>query len=870
MLRLFTFLFLFAAQWAAAQVSDDFADGDLTNNPAWQGNTDHFIVNAAEELQLNAPGAGSSTLYLPVQIADSNRWEYYLRMEFNPSNSNHLRIYLMADDADFGSANGYFLRLGTDGSDDAIEFYRQDGGTATLLASASPGAVATNPEVRLRMQRLDGQHWQLEVDYSGGQTFQTEFTATDASFPSGNYFFGFLCTYTATRTDKFFFDDVNVSPILPDTAAPKLLMAQALDSLRVQLHFDEEIETTSAENPANYQLNNGIGQPLSASLLPAEPNSVELLLAAPLQSLTTYTVTATGITDPAGNTAEPQSTDFTFLKIEPADLYDVLINELMADPSPPVGLPNAEYVELYNRSQKIIQLEGFGFSNGGTPQLLPAHLLFPGEYITLCDEDDAPAFAGIAPVLPLASLPALTNSGDELFLLSPSGNVIHSVVYSTADYGDAAKADGGWSLELINPAAPCRLQGIWHASKHLSGGTPGQPNSVLDPQPDLQGPRALRAFAAASDPTTVALFFDEALDPLQATDPTLYSLAGGPAVVEVLPNGPAALFLILAEPLQPGVVYELQIAPALSDCMGTPNGEPQALTIAIPEPAQPGDVVINELLFNPQSGGSDFVELYNRSQRAIDLSTLLIGNLNPLDDTVVVAITAQHLLLPGAFAVLSPDTADISARYQVLNPQALIRHSLPPFNDDAGNVTLYRLDAGQPIVIDSFNYSETLHQPLLDKLDGVSLERIHPDAPSGLSSSWHSAAQAAGFATPTYRNSQYVDPGQPPANTVFSLTNKTFSPDGDGFEDFLLINYQTEQPGFSAKAHIYDAEGRLVRRLVNNELLGTNGFFRWDGDTDNGTKAPIGIYIIWLQLFHPTETVTITEKLVCVLAGRLD
>jgi hypothetical protein len=357
---------------------------------------------------------------------------------------------------------------------------------------------------------------------------------------------------------------------------------------------------------------------------------------------------------------------------------------------------------------------------------------------------------------------------------------------------------------------------------------------------------------------------------VQATDPDLFSILNGPQVVEVLSNGPASVILLLAEPLLPGEVYELEIAKGLSDCNGRLSAAAQSLIFAIPEAAQPNDVVINELLFNPQSGGSDFVELYNRSQRAIDLSTLLVGNLNPMDDTAVVAISAQHLLLPGAYAVLSPDTTDISTRYQVLNHPALIQHSLPPFDDDAGNVTLYRLEAGQPVVIDAFDYNEDMHQPLLDDLDGVSLERIHPDAPSGLSSSWHSAAQAAGFATPTYRNSQYVDPGQPATNTVFSLPAKTFSPDGDGFEDFLLINYQTDLPGYSAKAHIYDAEGRPVKRLVNNELLGTNGFFRWDGDTDDGSKAPVGVYIIWLQLFHPTEAKTITEKLVCVLAGRLD
>ena len=851
-------------------MQDNFSDGDLTNNPAWQGNTDHFFVNANAELQLNAPQAGISTLYLPIEVADSNAWQCRFRMAFNPSNSNHLRIYLMADNPELSLANGYFLHIGQDGSNDAIEFYRQDAGATTLLASATAATVASAPDVRIRMQRLNGQTWQLEADYSGGQSFTAEFSTDDSSFPSGNYYFAFQCTYTATRTDKFFFDDVLISPIVPDTLPPKLQMAEAPDSLRVLLHFDEEIDPSSAANITSFQISNGIGQPAAATLSTTDPTIVELQLSTPLQSLNTYSVSTNAVADLAGNVSGPQSADFLFVKIEPAAPFDVLINELMPDPSPPIGLPNAEYVELYNRSQKVINLENFSFSNGGTPQTLPAFLLFPDSLITLCDQDDAPAFAGIAPVLPLASLPALANSGDELFLFSPSGNEIHSVSYSPSDYGDPAKADGGWSLELINPGAPCRHQGNWRASSHLAGGTPGQPNSVLNFQPDLQGPAAIRIFTTATDPGTVTAFFDKALDPLQATDANLFNIPGGPAVMEVLTNGPDALSLLLAEPLQPGTVYQLEIAPELSDCNGKTNSAPQTLPFALPEAAQPGDVVINELLFNPQSGGSDFVELYNRSPRAIDLSTLLIGNLNPQDDTAVVSLTARHLLLPGNYVAISSDTSDIAARYQVQKHQWLVQHPLPPFNDDAGNVTVYRLHAGKPLVIDSLDYSENMHQALLNDRNGVSLERIHPDAPSSLPSTWHSAAQAAGFATPTYLNSQYVEPGKVSQNSVFSLSSKTFSPNGDGFEDFLLINYQTDLPGYSAKAHIYDTEGHLVKRLLNNELLGTNGFFRWDGDTDNGSKAPIGIYIIWLQLFHPTAAKTTTEKLVCVLAGKID
>ncbi len=871
MLRtLICLIFFSTTSYLFAQVSDDFSDGDLTNDPAWLGDVSHFKVNAAGQLQLMAPAAGTSSLYLPVEIADSNYWACWIQMDFSPSNSNNLRIYLMADGENLTDANGYFILLGKDGSNDAIEFYRQDGGTATLLAAGTPAAIAVNPTLRLRMSRFDGTTWNLEVNYSGGTQLKTEFTVEDDTWKGGSHFFGFVCNYTSTRTDKFFFDDAAIAPIVPDTLPPSLLSAKAIDSLHVLLHFDEELDTANAKQTDHYLLDGGIGMPIQVQTAPNDPASVLLTLPVPLVSQSTYTVTAKDISDLQGNTASALTATFTYLKIEPAAAYEVLIDEIMADPTPSVGLPAAEYVELYNRSQKIIDLEGFGFSNGSTTRLLPSFLLFPGAYVILCDKAHETAFATFGKVLPIDGMPTLTNSEDELFLLDPAGNLVHAVHYALADYGNSSKQEGGWSLELVNPEAPCRIHGNWRASINLLGGTPGQPNSVLNPLPDLTPPIPHRVYVSADNPNQVLVFFDEALLPESAEDLSHYTLVGGPGLMEAMLVDRHMVALILDEPLMAGTPYELIVEEGIADCIGNESKSTFYFDLALPEPALPGDVVINELLFNPYSGGSDFVELYNRSERAIDLSKLFIGNLDPTSDTVIVDIDLPYLMLPGEYAVLTPDTAYISSQYTVLNPQALLRQTLPPFNDKSGNVSLYRLEGSQVLFIDTFDYEESMHHPLLDDVEGVSLERIHPDAPSNLPSSWHSAAQAAGFATPTYQNSQFIELGLPTKAVDIALNSKTFSPDGDGFEDFLLITFQADIPGYTARIHIYDLAGRLVKRLVNNELLGTNGFFRWDGDTDDGSKAPVGVYIIWLQLFHPTEAKTITEKRVCVLAGRLD
>ncbi|MBI5916509.1 MAG: lamin tail domain-containing protein [Bacteroidetes bacterium] len=858
---------LFLAHYASAQVQDNFSDGDLTASPAWLGDAANFQVNTSLELQLNAPDAGTSALYAPTAITDSAVWELYFRLGFDPSNANRLRIYLQSDSENLLTGSGYYLLAGADGSADAIQLYRQDAGTAMLLASASTGGVAVSPEVRLRVTREVGSLWKLSADYTGGQNFAPQFETTDATYGAGGQFFGFHCTYTATRRDKFFFDDINVAPLLPDTEPPLLLSATPVSATEVDVFFNENLDETTATDPANFAFDNGIGQPAAAFLDGVNKTLVHLPLALPLQNLTDYTLTINGLSDLSGNIAPAQTTDFTYVEVAQAAVYDILINEIMADPTPAVALKEVEFIELFNRSGKVIDLTGFGFSSGSTPQVFPAFQMLPGSYLLVCDGSDVDSLAAFGNVLALPTFPALTNDGDDLTLTDASGNAVHYVRYSLDSYRDAQKQDGGWTLELVNPLAPCEGEANWRASVNLLGGTPGQPNSVLSAVPDNTVPELLRVFASPASPSEVQLFFNEALDPAVAETPASYTINEiGIASASLLPPGNDAVLLQLATPLEPSKIYEVRLK-ALSDCIGNLLTNSGSASFALPEPIQPMDLVVNEILFNPATGGADFVEVFNRSAKIFNLGDLVIGNLRVGIDTTTADVKIDRLIFPGEYAVFTEDPGDILSRYTVQNDEALIFNDLPSFNDDAGNVTIFRAGTAEAVIIDAFDYSEDFHHPLLDDPEGVSLERLSPASLTQNPANWHSAAAAAGWATPTYKNSQFFE-NQGVVDDFFEIPEPTFSPDGDGYKDFLTIHYEVDQPGYAAKVKIFDSEGRPVKTLANNELLSTEGFLRWDGDTDDGAKARIGIYVIWLELFNPDGTVREFKK-TCVVAGRL-
>jgi hypothetical protein len=169
-------------------------------------------------------------------------------------------------------------------------------------------------------------------------------------------------------------------------------------------------------------------------------------------------------------------------------------------------------------------------------------------------------------------------------------------------------------------------------------------------------------------------------------------------------------------------------------------------------------------------------------------------------------------------------------------------------------------------VSDKFTYSSDFHFALLRDDDGVSLERLDFNKTTQDENNWHSAAEEVGFATPGIKNSQF-NPAVSSEKFV-SVSPELFSPDNDGFEDVLTISYSMNESGFVGNITIYDANGRLIRTLVQNQLLATEGSFTWDGITNDNLKARIGRYVILFEVFDLEGNVK-AEKVTCVVAHRL-
>lgn len=532
-----------------------------------------------------------------------------------------------------------------------------------------------------------------------------------------------------------------------------------------------------------------------------------------------------------------------------AKRFDLVITELLADPSPSVGLPAYEFIELKNISQDTIALLNWKISDGNSTAIINLnYLLQPDSFLIICPVAAVPLYSLFGATLGVSGFPSLNNEADIISIYSPEGLIIHAVGYTDAWFQNNLKAAGGWTLEMIDPKNPCGGSDNWGASIHNKGGTPGTINSINEFNRDDQPPALIRTYTI--DSVTIVAVFDESLDSTQAANPNNYRLNNAPGSIQKASPIPplfAEVQLRLNNSLNTETVYPLSIK-NISDCAGNVIGIMNSAKAGLPMTAGLMDIVLNELLFNPKTDGYDYVEFYNRSNKIIDCKLLFTANKNSSGAIINIRqiIPVSLLCFPGEFIVITENKKWLQQNYAVKDPGQLIQiDHLPSLPDDKGTIVVMNF---QGKVIDELSYEQNWHFPLIDNKEGVALERINYNEPTQEKTNWTSAASTAGFGTPGFQNSQFRADLQLQAQ--ISVYPKIFSPDNDGIDDFATIHCTLTQPGYVATISIFDAAGRVVKTLIRNATLASTGLFRWDGLNDQQQRLPTGTYIILTEIFN--------------------
>lgn len=825
---MFRYLFLFIGFFTSsisAQIIDDFNDSDVTFAPKWQGNLTEFTSNSV--LRSNCSTA-NSVFYISTDCSVLSEFEWSLetKLSFNTSSLNYVDLVLSADSNNLKSyRNGYFVRLG--GSSDEFSLYKMVNGAESKVIDGKDAVLNSSfNHYKVFVKLLNDSFKLYRLNLQSNQMVLEGTCKANLSLLFAN------CGIKIRQsTTSFFykhqFDDLYIGEIEQDTIPPVIDSLQCINYSMLKLYFNEPIDTLKMSDTLMFQVGNTLINPYKIQWQNTATCAI-LFFRHSFKYNTSYEILVKEVSDIFGNTKDRTHSFFTLYKVPP-EKGDIVITELMVDPEPVKGLPNSEYVELKNISNKYLDLNGIKIHDPTTYKWLPNKVLKPDSFVLL------------------ENIPSLNNGSDDIYINNLLNKVICRVKYNDTWYRDSIKSKGGYSLEIIDPYKLCLGSDNWRASIANEGGTPGKVNSVNAKLPnDTIAPQITEI--NLEYPNKISLLIDQEFDSLSST---LLEIKLNNKVINysVLFRQNNYLEILLNTSLSDTATYSVSIA-EFKDCSGNVSLS-QSYHLKCSSTPELHDIIINEVLFNPFSGGSDFVELYNRSNRVVDASKLYISELNNGQTTSIFQLTKQHLFIqPNQYVLLSVDTNSVCKQYQCKTEGLKLQLSkMPTMPDEAGSIGIVNINGE---IIDSLSYSDDWHFRLLNDHNGVSLERLNPNNFENNSNNWYSASASRGFATPAGQNSYVVVPIK--VDKYFSTNTKTLTPNGDGNNDLVVFDFELPVTDVLLTVKIFDINGRMCRELMNNSTVGSKGNILWDGLGNNGNILDNGVYLVCFDGYSQTTS----------------
>lgn len=322
---------------------------------------------------------------------------------------------------------------------------------------------------------------------------------------------------------------------------------------------------------------------------------------------------------------------------------------------------------------------------------------------------------------------------------------------------------------------------------------------------------------------------------------------GNPNTI-IISKDKTALTLSFNKNFEKGVVYSLEIN-GLLDMAG--NRLDSVRAFGIVESKALDDLVFNEVMFENNENSEEYFEIFNKSNKVIDVSDLTFTTRKTDGDfNSGIKPETETLMMPQSYLALTKDAEKVRKYHLCPAESKIISTNWITLNNESA--TLVICNDAKDSIYDELTYNSKWHNILVKNPKGVALEKLHPNLPSQLASSWHSAAWDINYGTPGYKNSQFIDLEQQivKAETCW-VEPEAFSPNNDGIDDICLIKYKFETADNIAKIIIFNSFGVKICQLANNTILSTEGFIVWDGSSSEGKIANSGIYVVYIELFNP-------------------
>ena len=865
MKKLGLFFFMLPVFSLGQVIKYDFEDEDLTDwyqniQDRWLISSDHPVSGSyslSHAFDNEEAGTDWITLiHLPLELSENNScWEFSLQYDYNPSANNQWGVFFGFNCIPFDNQsldNALLFGLNYEGNDDILKLWEISQGKSSQLISTGFNWEEHNlkqKKVNFRLTLFYDHIFQIDIDTSGNDFILLARGEVFRNTPINS--FGLRYKYTASYDMGIKMDNIVISGSLTeDLILPAVDNVYVMDQHRIQIHFNTLIRTT----PGSGWCVDGVGCEATDKTL---FRIRELILPEPIIPGNEYEILLPEYTDLYGKPPEMGNRVSFYY---PAS-NDLIINEIMADPDPQVLLPETEYIELYNRSNNSFSISQWVLTINHSKNILPCRTIYPGEYLLFCDRLNAQLFHdNTLHIIPAESLGSINNNEAEIILQDASGKLIHTALYRRDLFTDPAKKNGGWSLEMTDPDDPCGVRDNWTESVHFMGGTPGKENSVFAPGSMQSNPELWRA--AVSPSGSLFVYFSEPLDSLRSSETSFFHVDhswGSPILLK--PSWPVVdrMELFFSKVFEAGTLYELNITNDPCNCGQHPVSARNHNYFKVPELHDSADIIINEIMFDPLEKCREYIELYNRSGKTIEIRDwkIQIGEKSPAK------LTDEYFpLLPTSYAIIAADIRGIDEPGRFRDAYKIIE--MPQLDVLPNKETSVILTDTAGNTVDRILYDPSWHHELFSETHGISLERISPDRSGFDRENWHSASSVSGCQTPGEENSVTGKVQNP--REVF-IDPHILTPNGDGRDDILNIGYQLDDPDYMARVFIFDSMGRLQKIIANGSLAGMKGSYLFDGYNDRGEILPTGYYIVYFEAYSPRKR-SYRKKLSFIIAVK--
>lgn len=550
----------------------------------------------------------------------------------------------------------------------------------------------------------------------------------------------------------------------------------------------------------------------------------------------------------------------------------IVINEIMYAP---LDASN-EWFEIYNTGNASVNLQNWKWKDAtSTIRTITAQNinLLPNSYLVICQDSSKfkLLYPGSAGIIIQTLWSALNNTGDNLILIDPSNVRIDSLSYQTIWGGNT----GGHSLEKRISTGISNDAANWGTSIDPMFASPNRQNSIT-PKPfdiSLKSFTLTPVFPSEGETLEFALslknigintatnfslniYSDLNFDSISQSNELLNSKVFPP-----LNMNDSVTYNYSINNVDTGLKQYIAkvIFPEDND---TSNNTLIKRIYVNSKSSGGGGLVINEIMYDPFSNESEWIEIYNSTGQIINLNGWKYK-----ESSVTVKLSATDLFLnPGDYFILAHDSTIYNSYPNLKYPEQnqILKFSNSMSLSNSGEIITITDSLNN--VIDEASYDLNWHNPNFTDTKGISLERLNPVFPSNDKNNWSSCTKSVG-GTPGLKNSIFTENIK--TNSEVSVTPNPFSPDGDGFEDFTLINFKLNSPFSQMRVKIFDIKGRIVRTLANNSVSGNEGAIIFNGLDDNNQKLRIGIYIVLINAIDERGGTIEIIKTPIVVAAKL-